>query len=81
MDNEPALPDGIEYGGRGPGGEFFSKDINELHSASIWTEGEESFTGDELIAIGRYKKWLEERGSVKPERTYCSPPPSPNCPK
>ena len=56
---EPLLPDGVTYGGRGPGGEYYSKDVDALCSHSVWTEGEESWTADELEAIAIHKRHIE----------------------
>ena len=58
--NEPKLPEGITYGGEGPGGEFYSKEVDSFHAHSIWTKGEESWTGDELQAIAYHQKYLEQ---------------------
>lgn len=49
---------GISYGGRGPGGEFYTKDIDDLASISVWTAGEESWTADELEAIAAHKRLI-----------------------
>jgi len=46
---------GIEYGGRGIGGEYYSKDADSIGYISLWTEGEESWTADELRAIADHK--------------------------
>jgi len=56
--SEPPLPEGITYGGRGPGGEYYSKD-GDIDSHSLWTEGDESWTADELEAIARHKRFLD----------------------
>lgn len=53
------LPEGISYGGSDVGGEYYSKDINELYSIALWTEGEESWTPSELEAIARHKRSLD----------------------
>lgn len=60
MSTEPELPDGITYGGSGPGGEFYSKDVDDLHSHSLWTMGDDSWTADELRAIANHKTYLEQ---------------------
>lgn len=52
---------GIHYGGRGPGGEYYSKDLGDgLSSVSLWTEGEESWTPEELEAIALHKRTAKE---------------------
>ena len=50
---------GIEYGGKGPGGEYYSKNLNDLHSISLWTEGEESWSVAELRAIAQHKALMD----------------------
>ena len=58
---DPMLPPGIEYGGRGPGGEHYSMEINPLISVILWTEGEDSWTADELEAIAHHKRCVDSR--------------------
>lgn len=53
------LPDGITYGGKGPGGEYYSKDVDALSSHSLWTEGEENWTANELEAIAKHKRLMD----------------------
>lgn len=60
MDSEPKLPVGVTYGGSGPGGEFYSKDVDDLHSHSLWTKGDDSWTAAELRAIAEHQKWLTQ---------------------
>jgi len=54
---------GITYGGRGPGGEFYSKDLDSLRSISLWTECAEgeSWTPEELEAIAAHKRSLRQQ--------------------
>ncbi len=57
---QATLPDGITYGGNGPGGEFYSKE-GRLDSFSLWTKGEESWTADELRAIANHQDSINKR--------------------
>jgi hypothetical protein len=57
---EPRLPAGLTYGGEGPGGEYYSKDIDGLSSISLWTKGQESWTAEELRAIARHQDWVKQ---------------------
>ena len=59
--NEPNLPDGIDYGGEGPGGEYYTKEVDDLSSISIWTKGEEHWTAEELRAIADHQDWLKRK--------------------
>jgi hypothetical protein len=57
---QSVLPDGITYGGLGPGGEFYSKNIGR-DSISLWTKGEESWTADELMAIAKHQDSINKQ--------------------
>lgn len=49
----------IKYGGRGSGGEYYSKEQPDgLDSISLWTEGDEFWTPEELRAIADHKEAL-----------------------
>lgn len=54
------LPDGITYGGSGPGGEYYSKTIG-FDSISLWTKGEEHWTAAELRAIANHQDLINNR--------------------
>ena len=49
---------GITYGGRGPGGEYYTKQIDDLSCVAVWTESNdgEKFSADELEAIAADKR-------------------------
>ena len=59
---EPELPNGITYGGKGPVGEYYAKEISDLATISLWTKSrdEECWTAEELRAISTHQEWLDE---------------------
>ena len=59
---------GIAYGGRGPGGEYYSKNVDDLASITISTEGEESWSPEELEAIACHKRACFLRTPAEPSQ-------------
>lgn len=56
---------GITYGGRGPGGEYYMKQIDDLSCVAVWTESNdgEKFSADELEAIAADKRKRDQLAS------------------
>ena len=56
----PELPAGIGCVDRGTGNEYYTKRINAIRSNIIRTAGENNWTADELEAIVRHKRLVDE---------------------